>query len=314
MTKFPVIASLGPLIALVLACVFFAAPSDRFLSLQNVALILQQVMGVGTTAIGQTLVILTAGNPALRRSVHAGRHHHDQAGGQVGLEFLPRHCLRHCGVHGVWSCQRLADDAQQAAAFIVSLGMMKIAFAMTQLNSGAQTVTGLPPANAFFWQRVSAGVGGHQSRHGIHVHGDGHDVLILFEIQPSRHFHAVGSAPEATRLIGISTDKVLLGVCVAAGFFRVWQRVCRSRAPAWATANAGQTVNHDAITAAVSAGTSLFGGRGIFLGSLLGAVIVSMFHNGLTLMGLPSVYQALNTGILVILVVTTDQLSRKGAR
>ena len=61
MTKFPVIASLGPLIALVLACVFFSAQSDRFLSLQNVVLILQQVMWVGTTAIGQTLVILTAG-------------------------------------------------------------------------------------------------------------------------------------------------------------------------------------------------------------------------------------------------------------
>ena len=43
-------------------------------------------------------------------------------------------------------------------------------------------------------------------------------------------------------------------------------------------------------------------------------MIVSVFHNGLTLMGLPSDYQVLSTGILVILVVTTDQLSRKGAR
>ena len=78
--------------------------------------------------------------------------------------------------------------------------------------------------------------------------------------------------------------------------------------------NAGQTENLDAITAVVLGGTSLFGGRGIVLGSLLGALIVGVFRNGLTLMGVPSVYQVLITGVLVILAVTTDQLSRRGAR
>ncbi len=78
--------------------------------------------------------------------------------------------------------------------------------------------------------------------------------------------------------------------------------------------NAGQTENLDAITAVVLGGTSLFGGRGMVLGSLLGAVIVGVFRNGLTLMGVSSVYQVLITGVLVILAVATDQLSRKGAR
>jgi fructose transport system permease protein len=50
------------------------------------------------------------------------------------------------------------------------------------------------------------------------------------------------------------------------------------------------------------------------LGSLVGAVIVGVFRNGLTLMGVPSVYQTLITGILVILAVTADQMSRKGSR
>ena len=57
----PPLATLGPLIALLLACGFFATQSDRFLSVQNFSLILQQVMVVGTIAIGQTLIILTAG-------------------------------------------------------------------------------------------------------------------------------------------------------------------------------------------------------------------------------------------------------------
>lgn len=139
-------------------------------------------------------------------------------------------------------------------------------------------------------------------------------MLGLFETQPGRHVYAVGNAPEATRLTGIATDKVLLDVYVAAGFFRAWRRCCRWRAPAWATANAGQTANRDAIIAVVLGGTSSFGGSRIILGSLLAAVIVGVFRNGLTLIGLPSVYLVLITGILVILAVTTDQLLRKGAR
>jgi fructose transport system permease protein len=74
---------------------------------------------------------------------------------------------------------------------------------------------------------------------------------------------------------------------------------------------AGQTDNLDSITAVVLGGTSLFGGRGTVLGTLIGALIVGVFRNGLTLMGVPSVYQILITGILVILAVTTDQLSRR---
>jgi fructose transport system permease protein len=78
--------------------------------------------------------------------------------------------------------------------------------------------------------------------------------------------------------------------------------------------NAGQTDNLDAITAVVLGGTSLFGGRGVILGSLIGALIVGVFRNGLTLMGVSSIYQVLVTGVLVILAVATDQLSRRGGR
>jgi fructose transport system permease protein len=64
----------------------------------------------------------------------------------------------------------------------------------------------------------------------------------------------------------------------------------------------------------VLGGTSLFGGRGIIIGTLIGALIVGVFRNGLTLMGVSSIYQVLVTGVLVILAVALDQMSRKGAR
>jgi fructose transport system permease protein len=67
------------------------------------------------------------------------------------------------------------------------------------------------------------------------------------------------------------------------------------------------------VTAVVLGGTSLFGGRGVIVGSLVGALIVGVFRNGLTLMGVSSVYQILVTGVLVILAVATDQWSRRNA-
>jgi fructose transport system permease protein len=138
--------------------------------------------------------------------------------------------------------------------------------------------------------------------------------FALRETAAGRHVYAVGNSPEATRLTGIPTEKVLLGVYVLAGLcygLAAMLGVARTGA---GDPNAGQTENLDAITAVVLGGTSLFGGRGIVLGTLVGALIVGVFRNGLTLMGVSSVYQILVTGILVILAVATDQLSRKGAR
>ena len=59
--KLPPIGTLGPFIALLIACVFFASQTDRFLTGENLSLVLQQVMVVGVIAIGQTLIVLTAG-------------------------------------------------------------------------------------------------------------------------------------------------------------------------------------------------------------------------------------------------------------
>ena len=136
----------------------------------------------------------------------------------------------------------------------------------------------------------------------------------LRETSSGRHVYAVGNSPEATRLVGIPTDRVLLWVYVLAGvFYGIASMLLVARTEV-GDPNAGQTENLDAITAVVLGGTSLFGGRGMILGSLVGAIVVGVLRNGLTLMGVSSVYQVLITGILVIIAVTVDQLSRKGAR
>ncbi|MEJ8822165.1 ABC transporter permease [Variovorax humicola] len=314
-SKLPPISTLGPLIALLIAVVFFATQSDRFLSVQNFSLILQQVMVVGTIAIGQTLVILTAGiDLSCGMVMSLGGIVMTKLAVASGMnEYLAILCgLLACMAFGL--VNGLLVTRIKLPPFIVTLGTMNIAFAITQLYSGAQTITDLPPAMTFFGNTIS--LGGAALNYGTIF------MIVLYvfmwwglrDTQPGRHVYAVGNNPEATRLTGIATDKVLLMVYVTAGLFYGVAALLSVARTGVGDPNAGQTENLDAITAVVLGGTSLFGGRGIILGSLLGAVIVGVFRNGLTLMGVASVYQVLITGVLVILAVATDQLSRKGAR
>ena len=313
--KLPPLATLGPFIALLLACAFFTSQSERFLSSQNFALILQQVMVVCVIAIGQTLIILTAGIDLSCGMVMA-------LGGIVmtklavsnGMNaYLAIVCgLLACMAFGV--INGLLVTRIKLPPFIVTLGTLNIAFAVTQLYSGSQTVTDIPASMTFLGNTFS--LGGTSISYGVLL------MLALYvatwlwlrETAPGRHIYAVGNSPEATRLTGIPTERVLLGVYVLAGLFYGVAALLSVARTGAGDPNAGQTENLDAITAVVLGGTSLFGGRGVVLGSLMGAMIVGVFRNGLTLMGVSSVYQVLVTGILVILAVATDQMSRKGVR
>ncbi|GAB4214019.1 MAG: ABC transporter permease [Rhodoferax sp.] len=313
--KLPPIATLGPFIALLLAVLFFSTQSERFLSAQNFALILQQVMVVGVIAIGQTLIILTAGIDLACGMIMA-------LGGIVMTKFAADYGLSAplaiaCGLavttlFGV--INGLLVTRIKLPPFIVTLGTLNIAFAITQLYSNSQTVTDIPAGMTLLGSTFKLGDTAIVWGAVLMLVLYGLTWLFLRETAPGRHVYAVGNNPEATRLTGISTDRVLLGVYGAAGlFYGIASLLSVARIGA-GDPNAGQTENLDAITAVVLGGTSLFGGRGVVLGTLVGALIVGVFRNGLTLMGVSSVYQILVTGILVILAVATDQLSRKGGR
>ncbi len=313
--KLPPMGTLGPFIALLAACAFFATQSDRFLTGDNLSLILQQVMVVGVIAIGQTLIILTAGIDLSCGMVMA-------LGGIVMTKFatelgLPPALAVLCGI-GVTTLFGLVNGLLvtkvKLPPFIVTLGTLNIAFAITQLYSNSQTVTDLPPAMTALGNTFKLG--------GTEVAWGALLMLLLYaltwfvlrETAAGRHVYAVGNNAEATRLVGIPTQKVLMGVYVMAGVFYGLASLLSVARTGVGDPNAGQTENLDAITAVVLGGTSLFGGRGIIIGTLIGALIVGVFRNGLTLMGVSSIYQVLVTGILVILAVAADQLSRKGAR
>ncbi len=155
--------------------------------------------------------------------------------------------------------------------FIVTLGTFNIAFAITQLYSGAQTVTEVPPMMTWFGSTFA--LGGTNVAYGTVL------MILLYlgvwfwlrETGAGRHVYAVGNNPEATRLVGIPPERVLLGVYVLAGVFYGIASLLSVARTGVGDPNAGQTENLDAITAVVLGGTSLFGGRGMILGSLVGA-------------------------------------------
>lgn len=308
-------STLGPLAALIIACIFFSIRSDRFLTGGNFSLIIQQVMVVGTLAIGQTLIILTAGidlsNGAImavssivmtRLAVH--NHVPPLLALLLGLAVATAFGL----------ANGLLVTRVPLPPFIVTLGMLNIAFALTHIYSQEQTVTGVPSMLTALGRTFT--IGGTDVTYGSIV------TIVLFllfayllgQTAWGKHVYAVGNNPEAARLTGIRTKRVLVGVYLTAGLVYGIAALLSVARTGVGDPQAGQTDNLDSITAVVLGGTSLFGGRGSVVGTLIGALIVGVIRNGLQLIGVASIYQTLITGILVILAVTVDQVSRRRSR
>ena len=310
--RMPPVATFGPLLALLASCAFFASQTDRFLTGQNFSLILQQVMVVGVMAIGQTLIILTAGIDLSCGMVMAlGSIVMTKFAVDLGMNAYLAIAggLLACVAFGLLNGALITYV--RLPPFIVTLGTLNIAFAITQIYSESQTVSGLPDALLFFGTTFRIGdtavTYGTVLMLGMYLAA----WFLLNETSPGRHIYALGNNPEAARLMAIPARRLLVSVyAIAALIYGVAALLLVARTGV-GDPQAGQTDNLDSITAVVLGGTSLFGGRGMVLGAMIGALIVGVFRNGLTLMGIPSVYQILITGILVILAVTTDQLSRR---
>jgi fructose transport system permease protein len=134
---------------------------------------------------------------------------------------------------------------------------------------------------------------------------------VLNKTAFGRHIYATGDDPDAARLAGIRTDRVLIAVYVLAGLICAlagWVLIGRIGA---VSPLAGVTANLDSITAVVIGGTSLFGGRGSIVGTLIGALIVGVFRDGLALAGLDVLWQEFTVGVLIIVAVTLDQWIRR---
>ncbi|MFB6846044.1 ABC transporter permease [Streptomyces sp. NPDC056373] len=305
----------GPLIALLLACVFFATSTDQFLTGGNFSLIVQQVMVVGTLAIGQTLIILTAGIDLSCGAVMAfGSIVIAKMAAEGSLPPLAAIALGLVVCAGFGMLNGALVQKIPLPPFIVTLGMLNVAFALTHIYSEEQTVSNLPGPLTALGQTFP--LGKTDITYGSLV-TIALFLLLAYALSSTgwgRHVYALGNSPEAARLNGIRTSRLTIGVYTVAGLLYGIAALLLISRTGVGDPQAGQTDNLDSITAVVLGGTSLFGGRGSVLGTFIGVLIVGVFRNGLQLMGVASIYQTLITGVLVILAVTVDQISRRKAR
>jgi fructose transport system permease protein len=311
LSRYPIIS---PALVLVVGVIVFGIINPRFVAPNNLSLITQQVAVTGTLGIAQTLIILTAGI--------------DLSVGTL-MVFSSLVMAQVSTAHGVPPVVALLVGLVVGIAggalngflvarvklppFIVTLGTFSIFTAISLLYSNSATVQGNQMPALLTWSGDTFSVAGVQVSWGVIV------MLVLYGVVAyvlaftawGRHLYAAGGDKEAARLGGISVNRVLFSVYLVAGALiavAAWIEIGRSYS---ASPNAATNANLESITAVVIGGTSLFGGRGSVWGTLLGALIVGVFENGLALAGLNVLYQTLAVGILVIVAVAIDQWIRR---
>ncbi len=197
--------------------------------------------------------------------------------------------------------------------FIVTLGTLSIFTAIALLYSGSKSFQNNELPDLLNWTGTTFSVGPFRLTTGVII------VLVLYAVVGfalsqtawGQHVYAVGDDPEAARLAGIASKRVLLSVYVVAGLvygIGAWVLIGRAGA---ASPNAITDANLQSITAVVIGGTSLFGGRGRLVGTLIGALIVQAFYVGLSLARVDQQYRLFAVGVLVIVAVAIDQWIRK---
>jgi fructose transport system permease protein len=302
------------LLGLLLGC---TVNYSHFVTGSNLSTVLTQVTIIGILGIAQTLVILTAGIDLsvgvimVISSVVMGRL--AVVDGVPILIAFPLGLI--CGLLCGWLNGSLVTRMQMPP-FIVTLGTLSIIGALNTFYSQSETIREQDiEEKAPFLQLM-----------GIPFNvGSARIILasfllialaiffwyVLNRTAYGRHIYATGDDPEAARLAGINTDGILLSVYTLAGLISAiagWALIGRIGA---ISPTAGANGNLDSITAVVIGGTSLFGGRGSIIGTLIGALIVGVFRSAVSLAGLDVLWQEFAIGVLIIVAVALDQWIRR---
>jgi fructose transport system permease protein len=306
--------AISPMLVLVVSFSIFSAINPRFAAPSSLSLVLQQVAVIGALAVGQTLIILTAG---IDLSVGAITILSMMVSAKLAEgSGLPGVLAIGMGV-ALGAVAGLVNGSLvtrfRLPPFIVTLGTLSVFTAIGLLYTRGQSVQAVDLPSLLNWTGETFAIGRFRITMGVVLVAALYVVVgfALSQTAWGRHVYAVGDDKEAARLAGVRVDRVLLSVYVVAGAIyglTAWILIGRAGA---ASPNAIADANLESITAVVIGGTSLFGGRGALLGTLLGALIVGCFRSGLALAGVDDHYRLLAVGMLVVLAVAIDQWIRR---
>ncbi|ALS76104.1 ribose ABC transporter permease [Planococcus rifietoensis] len=297
---------IAPFIGLILIIIIITAINPSFLSMSNILNVLRQVSINALIAFGMTFVILTGGIDlsvgsilALTGAVTAGMM---ASGIDPILAMLLGLFLG--AVLGAINGVIIAKG--KVAPFIATLATMTIYRGLTLVYTEGRPISGLGDSMSF--QMLGKGY-----FLGIPVPvvtmliSFGILYFILKKTTFGRRVYAVGGNEEASVLSGINADRIKIYVYSLVGALAALASLILTSRLNSAQPTAGQMFELDAIAAVVLGGTSLTGGRGWIVGTLIGALIIGVLNNGLNLIGVSSFFQQVVKGAVILLAVLLDR-------
>jgi ribose/xylose/arabinose/galactoside ABC-type transport system permease subunit len=300
---------LGLFFFLIILGTVFAVFSPHFLSGENFTNILIQSAVPIIASVGMTLVIATAGIDlsvgsilALSAIIMAGAM-------KAGMGVFVGVALGVISGGAMGFLNGLVIARLGISPFIVTLGTAGIFRALALIFTEARPIYGMPLTFRMFgigrWGIIPVSV---LLAAAMAMVG----YLIIEWTRFGTNARAVGDNSEGAYRMGVPVTRTLIAVYVFSGFIAALAGVVVTSRLNTAEAIAGLGVELEAIAAVVMGGTSFFGGEGSIVGTLLGAFIIAVLGNGLTMLNVPSYYQQLVIGMVFILAVVADRLRRKG--
>ncbi|TCL61503.1 monosaccharide ABC transporter membrane protein (CUT2 family) [Hydrogenispora ethanolica] len=298
--------------SLIVMFIFFSLASPNFANVNNIIGILLSTAVNGVLAVGTTFVIITGGiDLSVGTVMTFGA---VMTGVFITFLKLPIYIGVLGGLAAGALCGFISGSLtarMKIPPFIATLGMMMITKGLSLVISGTKpiyftdtlpfmniamgTVLGIPSAVWIFF--------------GVAIIAN----LVLTKTALGRYTFALGSNEEAARLSGINVDAWKIGIYTLGGAFSGLAGIIMASRLASAQPALGQGYEMEAIAAAVIGGTSLSGGEGTILGTVIGAFVMSVLTNGLRILSIPQEWQTVVVGSVVILAVYMDIIRRKKA-
>nr|WP_314266091.1 ribose ABC transporter permease [uncultured Moellerella sp.] len=295
------------LIALLFLIAVVSTLSPNFFTLNNLFNILQQTSVNAIMAVGMTLVILTAGIDLSVGSLLAltGAVAASMVGADVNALVAVAGALALGAAIG--ACTGVIVAKGKVQAFIATLVMMLLLRGITRVyTDGSPVNTGFSDnADLFGWFGIGRPLG---------IPTPIWIMLIVFiaawyllhHTRLGRYIYALGGNETATRLSGINVDRIKIAVYALCGLLAALASIIEVARLSSAQPMAGNGYELDAIAAVVLGGTSLAGGKGRIVGTLIGALILGFLNNGLNLLGISSNYQMIVKAVVILLAVLVD--------
>ncbi len=299
------------LIALLFLVVVVSFLNPNFFTVDNLLNILRQTSVNAIIAVGMTLVILTAGIDLSVGSVLAlcGAFAATLVAMEVPVLIAVPTALLAGATLGAISGIIIAKGKVQA--FIATLVTMTLLRGVTMVYTDGRPIsTGFTDtSDTFAWFGTGYALGIPVPVWLMVVVFTG-AWYLLNHTRFGRYVYAVGGNESATRLSGINVDRVKIGVYAICGLLAALAGIIVTSRLSSAQPTAGMGYELDAIAAVVLGGTSLMGGKGRIMGTLIGALIIGFLNNALNLLDVSSYYQMIAKAVVILLAVLVDNKNK----